>query len=367
MRISVFSLALVFLVYLSGCGSGKSNSNAKDTVKKDQNLVDQKKIDTLKNNTQITQNTIDTTTHENVIPLVNKELIDIFKLNREANDFASKNQNSAAMGKWEQFVSKCEAVENNEKYSKELEGQKNVRAKAMANYASLAIKTGQNLNEASKMLEKAQKIDPSYAPTYMLLGDIYAQLGDKSEAQDEYKKYIALPNISPAEKDLAQRKLSGSVNSFVVENTDAETPATINEKKQKLAKYHNDAQGFIKENDEKKALVALNMYEETSATYEKSPYLQQVMLAGLAKQRAENLVYNARFSEKKGLRRPEVLKLVQKATELDPTNGEAWIKTGDILAGQFDKSGALAAYDKAEACKLTPEQKQNIAQKRKGL
>lgn len=361
---SAIFFILVFFVLWSACGGGEKKQNKQDTViKKD--IKENVKQDTTSKNT-VVHTPIDTSMHE-THHLSNKELIAAFKAGNEGIELANKGQYAAAMVKWEEFENKCTALEKDEKASKELENEKSTRAKILCNYGSAAIKTNQNLEKAIKFLEKSTKVDPEYATAYMLLGDIYTQMGDKTEAQKNYKKFLSMPKISDAEKDLAERKLSGSINNFVVETNEAESDQSIKEKKERLEKYHRDAQTFIKNNETKKVLIALNMYEETCKEYEKSRYLQQKILSGIAKQRTENLIHLVNFSLKSGKTLADMAKTIEKATETDPQNAEAWIKLGDLRASQFDKSSALEAYTKAEKCKLTPEQKKYIEDKRKTL
>ncbi len=361
--VSATLLALTFFVLWFGCG-GEKKDNKQDTVTKKDNKENTKK-DTASKNTAV-HTPVDTSQHQ-THHIGNKDLADAFKLGNEGIDLANKGQYAAAMAKWEEFENKCEALEKDEKAVRELENEKSTRAKILCNYGAAAIKTNQNLEKAIKYLEKSTKVAPEYPTAYMLLGDIYSQLGDKTEAQKNYKKFIEIPKISEAEKDLAERKLSGSINNFVVETNEVESDQSVKEKKERLEKYNKDAQGFIKNNEPKKALIALNMYEETCKEYEKSGYLQQKILAGVAKQRAENLMYFVNYSLKSGKNISELGKIIEKTIDIDPQNAEAWIKLGDLRAAQFDKSSALEAYSKAEKCKLTPEQKKYIDDKRKTL
>lgn len=354
--------AVVFFLWY-GCGGEQKKEKKQDSVIKKQTTENIKK-DTASSKTVTA--TVDTSFHE-THHIKNKDLAMALKLGNEGIELANKGQYAAAMAKWEEFENKCKALEKDEKASKELENEKSTRAKILCNYGAAAVKTNQNLDKALRYLEKSTKIDPEYAASYMLLGDIYTQLGDKTEAQKNYKKFVSMPKISEAEKDLAERKLSGSINNFVVETNDAESAQSVKEKKERLEKYHKDAQRFIKNNEPKKVLIALNMYEETCMEYEKSGYLRQQILAGVAKQRAENLIHFVNFSLKSGKTLNDLSKTIQKATETDPQNGEAWIKLGDLRAAQFDKGTALEAYTKAEKCKLTPEQKKYIEDKRKTL
>jgi cytochrome c-type biogenesis protein CcmH/NrfG len=361
-HLSATFFALTFFVLWSGC-VGEKKENKQYSVIKKENKENTKK-DTASNKTVTTP--VDTSLHE-THHINNKDLAQALKIANEGIDLASKGQYAMAMAKWEDFENKCKALEKDEKAAKELESEKTTRAKILCNYGSAAVKINQNLDKAIKYLEKSTKIDPEYSIAYMLLGDIYSQLGDKTEAQKNYKKFVGMPKISEAEKDLAERKLSGSINNFVVETNDAESDQSIKEKKERLEKYHKDAQTFIKNNEPKKILIALNMYEETCIEYEKSGYLQQKILNGIAKQRAENLLHFINFSLKSGKTLNELSKTIEKTTEIDPQNGEAWIKLGDLRAAQFDKGSALEAYTKAEKCKLTPEQKKYIEDKRKTL
>lgn len=361
----VCSLIALFFTLYAGCGGEQKKEKKQDSVIKKENKQNTVINDTTSKN-KPTTTTVDTSLHS-THHINNKELAEAFKIGNEGIDLANKGQYAAAMAKWEQFETKCRALEKDEKVAKELENEKSIRAKILCNYGAAAIKLNQNTDKAIQYLEKATQIDPEYVTTYMLLGDIYTQLGDKTEAQKNYKKFLTMPKISEAEKDLAERKLSGSVNNFVVETNEVENDQSIKEKKERLEKYNKDAQTFIKNNEVKKILIALNMYEETCIEYEKSGYLRQKILNGIAKQRAENLIHFVNFSLKSGKSLSELSKSIEKATQIDPENADAWIKLGDLRAAQFDKSTALDAYNKAEKCKLTPEQKKYIEEKRKML
>lgn len=371
MRYPTFCYSLITFLVLVVCLSyyGCGGSEQKKEKKQDSNVKKDTKENVSKDTTSkntIVHTPVDTSLHQ-THHINNKDLADAFKLGNEGIDLANKGQYAAAMAKWEEFENKCTALQKDEKIAKELESEKSARAKILCNYGAAAIKTNQNLEKARKYLEKSTKVDPEYPTAYMLLGDIYSQLGDKTEAQKNYKKFIEMPKISEAEKDLAERKLSGSINNFVVETNEVESDQSVKEKKERLEKYNKDAQKFIKENEPKKALIALNMYEETCMEYEKSAYLKQKILAGVAKQRAENLMYFVNYSLKSGKNITQLDKIIEKAIDIDPQNAEAWIKLGDLRATQFDKSSALEAYSKAEKCKLTPEQKKYIEDKRKTL
>lgn len=359
------SFVVLFFALYAGCGGEQKKEKKQDSVTKKENKTNTLINDTASKNT-LTTITVDTSLHA-THHINNKELAEAFKIGNEGIDLANKGQYAAAMAKWEQFETKCRVLEKDEKVTKELENEKSIRAKILCNYGAAAIKLNQNTDKAIQYLEKSTKIDPEYATAYMLLGDIYTQLGDKTEAQKNYKKFLTIPKISEAEKDLAERKLSGSVNNFVVETNEVENDQSVKEKKEKLEKYNKDAQGFIKNNETKKALIALSMYEETCMEYEKSGYLRQRILAGVAKQRAENLIHFVNFSLKSGKTLNDVSKTIEKATQIDPENADAWIKLGDLRAAQFDKSTAIDAYNRAEKCKLTPEQKKYIEEKRKML
>lgn len=371
MRCSIFHyfciLSLTLLLFWYGCTGGQKKQNHNhngDSLKgkiKDTLSV---KDTTSKNVVEATK--VDTSLHE-THHINNKDLIQALKIANEGIELANKGQYALAMSKWDEFENKCTALEKDKEAFKELENEKSTRAKILCNYGSAAIKTNQNIDKAIKYLEKSTKIDPEYATAYMLLGDIYTQMGDKSEAQKNYKKYLSMPKISEAEKDLAERKLSGSVNNFVVETNEIESEQSVKEKKERLQKYHTDAQNFIKNNETKKALIALNMYEETCKEYEKSGYLRQKILQSVAKQRAENLIYFVDFSVKSGKSYNELSKVIEKTTQLDPENVQAWIKLGDLRAAQFDKSAAKEAYAKALNAKATPEQKKYVEDKLKKL
>jgi len=365
-QLMLFWVLTLFFLW-SGCGGGGEKKEAKhDSNKVNKEIKNDNTVkDTASKNTTTTTK-VDTSLHQ-THHINNKDLALAFKMGNEGIELANKGQYAAAMAKWEEFEEKCKTFEKDEKVAKELENEKSLRAKILCNYGAAAIKTNQNLEKAIKYLEKSTKIDPEYATAYMLLGDIYAQFGDKTEAQKNYKKFVGMPKISEAEKDLAERKLSGSINNFVVESNEVESDQSVKEKKERLEKYNKDAQRFIKNNEVKKVLIALNMYEETCMEYEKSGYLRQKILAGVAKQRAENLIHYINFSLKSGKNINELSKSIEKATEIDPQNAEAWIKLGDLRAAQYDKGTALEAYSKAEKCKLTPEQKKYIEDKRKML
>lgn len=358
-------ILLIVIAFCVSCNTGQKNKKEQDTISK-------KQQDKKPNNKDSSQKTliipvsIDTSKHE-VHHIQNKELAEALRIGNQGIELANKGQLAAAMVKWEECENKCKALEKDEKAKKELDAEKSTRAKLLCSYGLAAIKTNQNIEKAIKYLEKCTQVDPEYALTYMLLGDIYTQLGDKTEAQKNYNKFLSMPKISEAERDLVERKLSGSVNNFVVESNEVETPQSVKEKKEKLEKYHRDAQNFIKNNETKKALIALNMYEETYAEYEKSSYLRQHLLSGLNKQRAANLMYFVNFSLKSGKTLNDMGKIIEKASEIDPENAEVWIKLGDLRAIQFDKSAALEAYNRAEKCKPTAEQKKYIEDKRKML